>query len=100
MPHALHLRLTPHLHPLQIDVEGRTAVIAAAYMGHASVVRALLSRSDIAVCSSTVDHSDVDCRTALTVAAMGVSEACVAALLDYGASVDHRDLDGESSKIP
>lgn len=48
------------------DCEGRTALIAAAYMGHSDIVETLLEfKADI-------DHQDNDGRTALSVAALCV----------------------------
>jgi hypothetical protein len=46
------------------DNDGRTALIAAAYMGHAEIVQDLLNYN------ADVNHQDKDGRTALSVAAL------------------------------
>lgn len=48
------------------DCEGRTALIAAAYMGHAEIVEKLLDFN------ADINHQDSDGRTALSVAALCV----------------------------
>jgi len=48
------------------DEEGRTALIAASYMGHSEIVEHLLDNG------AKLDHEDVDGRTALSVAALCV----------------------------
>lgn len=48
------------------DDEGRTALIAAAYMGHSEIVEHLLDYG------AEINHADSDGRTALSVAALCV----------------------------
>jgi ankyrin repeat protein len=48
------------------DDEGRTALIAAAYMGHSEIVEHLLDFG------AEINHEDADGRTALSVAALCV----------------------------
>lgn len=48
------------------DAEGRTALIAAAYMGHSEIVSVLLEYG------ADINHQDSDGRTALSVAALCV----------------------------
>ena len=48
------------------DCEGRTALIAAAYMGNADIVETLLEYN------ADINHEDSDGRTALSVAALCV----------------------------
>jgi ankyrin repeat protein len=76
-----------------IILDGRTALIAAAYMGHAEIVQDLLNYN------ADVNHQDKDGRTALSVAALCIRtseghEKVVGLLLENGAEVNHQDHDG------
>ena len=62
-------------------------------MGHGEIVESLLT------CGADVNHSDIDGRTALSVAALCVPASeghgrVVTTLLERGAMVDHQDRDG------
>lgn len=76
----------------QTDEDGRTALIAASYMGHSEIIEYLLDNG------AEIDHQDADGRTALSVAALCVpnrgSVKVVNILLEKGAFVDHQDKDG------
>lgn len=77
----------------QTDDEGRTALIAASYMGHGEIVEHLLDNG------AEINHQDADGRTALSVAALCVPNSegyakVVNILLERGADVDHQDKDG------
>lgn len=76
-----------------MDSEGRTALIAAAYMGHVEIVKLLICHG------ADVEHADIDGRTALSVAALCIPASqshvdVVAALIEHGAIVDHMDKNG------
>lgn len=77
----------------QTDDEGRTALIAASYMGHSDIVEHLLDNG------AEINHEDADGRTALSVAALCVPNnegyaKVVNILLERAAFVDHQDKDG------
>lgn len=75
-----------------LTYSGRTALIAAAYMGHSEIVEHLLD------CGADINHADADGRTAISVAALCAPRtpgtSVVAILLERGGCVDHKDKEG------
>jgi uncharacterized protein len=68
-----------------LDIEGRTALMLAAYEGHSTVVESLLKSG------ATVDLPGPFNRTALMLAASGTSAETVEVLLKAGANVNAKD---------